>query len=270
MRPSSRLLQHSYEEVLGIFLKHGGSDPHIYGSVARRTDTDDSDIDFFATFAAGEPWGGGRYEVEYELERLLDCRIGVQDSKVQHNDRSGHRVRRDMVSLATLYTPEFHNLPPSSPVEWTNGPRAELERLFGWRLVDHLELIVYWCDELADIVEAARQCDVERKEALNTRSMQTVLGHIGYFCHELGRVPLQFARWDRREREAGKRAPGNFVAGWSTWAIWDWRGSSDPNFQLTDDPRQTRLWAMGKAPRLRAYVFGILDDRSSQGSDEAG
>ncbi|BBH15769.1 hypothetical protein Back2_00560 [Nocardioides baekrokdamisoli] len=166
-----------------------------------------------------------------------------------------------MVSLATLYTPEFHNLPPSHPVEWTDGPRAELERQFGWRLVDHLELIVYWCDELADIVEDAREYDLEGRQEVATLSMRTVLGNIGYFCHELGLVPLQFARWDGRERAAGNRVPGAFVAGWRTWAMWDWRGSADPHFQPTDDPRQVRLWATEKAPRLRAHLFGILDDR---------
>lgn len=258
MRPSGALLQYDYVDVLAIFEKYGASEPHVYGSVARRTDTEGSDFNCFATFGPGAPWHDQWFDLERELERLLRCSVGVFSDTIK-TTRVGHRVRRDMVPLLDLYDPAFHNLPPSYPVEWTTGRRAELERLFGWRLVDHLDLIVYWCDEVGASVSAIATAAAGGERLAAVEGVAALLSHVGYFCNELGRVRDSFVEWDRRKQLWSIWGSTEPVDDWSCWARWSWR-DIEPSTRQSHCSGNVMLWAAEKAPVLRGYVKELLGD----------
>lgn len=258
MRPSAALLQYDYVDVLAIFEKYGASEPHVYGSVARRTDTEDSDFNCFATFEPGTPWHNQWFDLERELERLLGCSVGVFSDTIK-TTRVGHRVRRDMVPLLDLYDPAFHSLPLSYPVEWTTGRRAELERLFGWRLVDHLELIVFWCDELGESVAAINTAAAGGGRLAALEGVAALLSHVGYFCNELGRTRDSFVEWDRCKHMWSRVGSAEPVVDWSSWARWSWR-DVELGLEQSRHPSNVRFWAGQKAPVLRAYVNEILGD----------
>ena len=52
IRPSEALKAHR-DEILDAIERHYGADPHVIGSVARGTDTLDSDLDLMVTFLPG-------------------------------------------------------------------------------------------------------------------------------------------------------------------------------------------------------------------------
>ena len=74
-RPSLILERHR-EQVIELVRSHRGHDPRVFGSVARGTDTTDSDVDLLVRF---EP-GTGLLEVSalvLELEQLLGVDVDV-------------------------------------------------------------------------------------------------------------------------------------------------------------------------------------------------
>lgn len=53
----SEVLRARRADVLDMILKHGGSNPRVFGSVARGTDTPESDIDILIELPPERAWG---------------------------------------------------------------------------------------------------------------------------------------------------------------------------------------------------------------------
>lgn len=71
MKPSKQLKKHR-EEILLLIVKYGLSNPRVFGSVAKGTDHNDSDLDLLVDTSDTTSLFdmGGLYE---ELAQLLDC-----------------------------------------------------------------------------------------------------------------------------------------------------------------------------------------------------
>lgn len=75
VRPSAVLARHA-KDIRQLFSKYGITDPRIFGSVARGTDTPDSDIDFL--FSPPQDFGMlDGIALQRELETLLKVRVDL-------------------------------------------------------------------------------------------------------------------------------------------------------------------------------------------------
>jgi hypothetical protein len=95
MRPS-RLLDRYREQVRAIVTSHGGSDPRVFGSVARGDDTEDSDIDLLVSF----PPGTTIFDLAAltnDLEDLLGRHVDVVGDSGR--SRALRRARREAVPV---------------------------------------------------------------------------------------------------------------------------------------------------------------------------
>lgn len=71
-----QLLKEKREEILSLCNKYGAHNVQVFGSVARGEADAQSDVDFLVEMEPGRSLldlGG----LQYELERLLDCRVDV-------------------------------------------------------------------------------------------------------------------------------------------------------------------------------------------------
>ncbi|QFG69716.1 XRE family transcriptional regulator [Ornithinimicrobium pratense] len=74
-RPSVALAS-AREDVIATITAHGGSEPAVFGSVARARDTTDSDLDLLVTMAP-ESTLVDLIEMEHALEELLHVKVEV-------------------------------------------------------------------------------------------------------------------------------------------------------------------------------------------------
>jgi hypothetical protein len=84
-------------EILAIASKYGASDIRIFGSVARKSATEESDIDFLVTLEPGRTLfdlGG----LSYELEELLGKRVDVATIRILRKEIR-ERIEQDAIPL---------------------------------------------------------------------------------------------------------------------------------------------------------------------------
>lgn len=89
VRPSERLSAHR-DEVLDVIERNGGTNPRVFGSVARGEDTSASDLDLLVEVRPDVAWGfvsTGR-----ELSELLDVHV---DLVIESGLRPKHRAILD-------------------------------------------------------------------------------------------------------------------------------------------------------------------------------
>jgi uncharacterized protein len=85
------------DEILLIAARHGAANIRVFGSVARNTAGEESDIDFLVDLAPGRSLldlGG----LQYDLEGLLGCRVDVTTEQGL-KERIRRRVLREAVPL---------------------------------------------------------------------------------------------------------------------------------------------------------------------------
>ena len=86
------------EEIYRIARRHNAEKLYVFGSCARREETPDSDVDFIAEFrehATLFDHGG----LEYDLAKLLACKVDVVAADALEDDTFAANARRDMVLL---------------------------------------------------------------------------------------------------------------------------------------------------------------------------
>jgi len=64
------------EELLAMMRRHGASNPRIFGSVARREDRPDSDVDFLVEMESGRSLLD-LISLQHEIESSLGCRVDL-------------------------------------------------------------------------------------------------------------------------------------------------------------------------------------------------
>lgn len=75
------LLQEKRDEILKIAAQHGAFNIRVFGSVARREETENSDIDFLIDYDLEKttPWFPGGLLMD--LQDLLDCPVDIVTEK---------------------------------------------------------------------------------------------------------------------------------------------------------------------------------------------
>lgn len=75
------LLQERRDEILKIAAQHGAFNIRVFGSVARREETENSDIDFLIDYDLEKttPWFPGGLLMD--LQDLLDCPVDIVTEK---------------------------------------------------------------------------------------------------------------------------------------------------------------------------------------------
>ncbi|HEC10976.1 MAG TPA: nucleotidyltransferase [Acidimicrobiales bacterium] len=89
-------IEENREAIRKIAAAHGSTSIAVFGSVARGTDTDDSDVDFLVDFAPGSSLFD-LLRIQDALESLLGCPVDVV-SAGGLTDRDDH-IRREAVPL---------------------------------------------------------------------------------------------------------------------------------------------------------------------------
>jgi predicted nucleotidyltransferase len=90
-------LQATREEVLRIAARHGARNVRVFGSVVRGQADERSDVDFLVDLEPGRSLldlGG----LQYELERLLGCRVDVTTERGLKS-RIRERVLREAIPV---------------------------------------------------------------------------------------------------------------------------------------------------------------------------
>lgn len=77
------LVQAKRQEILKIAAAHGAKNPRVFGSVARRASTPDSDVDLLVEMEPGRSLLD-HTALWHELEQLLGCRVDVVSEKALH------------------------------------------------------------------------------------------------------------------------------------------------------------------------------------------
>jgi predicted nucleotidyltransferase len=95
--PRGRLLARHRDEVLRIARDHGGSDVRVFGSVARGTDTPESDIDLVITLPQ-ETSLMTLAHIERDMSAVLGCRVDVVSAR-NLRESVAERVRLEGVPL---------------------------------------------------------------------------------------------------------------------------------------------------------------------------
>lgn len=96
VRPSELVRRHS-EEIRAVARKYGAENPRVFGSVARGTDTPDSDIDLVVRFRPGSSLGDVAL-LQGELRELLGVPVEVI-SESGLRGRFGRRVVADALPV---------------------------------------------------------------------------------------------------------------------------------------------------------------------------
>jgi predicted nucleotidyltransferase len=96
VRPSE-LVRRYRDEILAVVRKYGADNPRVFGSVARGTDTPDSDIDLVVRFRPGASLGDVAL-LQGDLRELLGVSVEVV-SEGGLRERFGHRVAADAVPI---------------------------------------------------------------------------------------------------------------------------------------------------------------------------
>lgn len=95
--PAGRAVAAHRDELRQVFIRHGATNPRIFGSVARGDDRADSDVDVLVDL----PSGFGLFalgRLADELERILGLRVDlVPESDLRPSVRA--EVERDLVAL---------------------------------------------------------------------------------------------------------------------------------------------------------------------------
>ena len=92
-------LQRLRDEIYQIVRKHKAEKLYVFGSCARKDETPQSDIDFIVDFkehASIFDHAG----LEYDLSRLLGCKVDVVAEKALKEDLFAANVKRDMVLIS--------------------------------------------------------------------------------------------------------------------------------------------------------------------------
>lgn len=74
IRPS-QALRARRNEVLALIQRHGGENPRVFGSVARGTDTPESDLDLLVAVPPSRAWDF--VSLPWELSELLGVHVDV-------------------------------------------------------------------------------------------------------------------------------------------------------------------------------------------------
>lgn len=85
------------DEIYNIAKKHQAERLWVFGSVARKAERPDSDVDFLAEFTSGLSYFG-LCDFEDELKKLLHCPVQIVSHKAL--DKSpcfAYNVRKDML-----------------------------------------------------------------------------------------------------------------------------------------------------------------------------
>lgn len=91
------LVEENREEILKIAMKHGASNVRIFGSVARKQDTVNSDLDMLVDFEKGRSLMDHAALI-IELQDLLGCKVDVGTERGL-KERIRARVMKDLVPL---------------------------------------------------------------------------------------------------------------------------------------------------------------------------
>lgn len=97
LRPSALLRRHR-DEIRDLVATHRGSNVRVFGSVARRVDTEDSDLDLLVTFLPGTHLGEVGV-LTSELSALLGIDVDVVSEGALTDNRFSRRVLADAVAL---------------------------------------------------------------------------------------------------------------------------------------------------------------------------
>ncbi|MEP7235759.1 MAG: nucleotidyltransferase family protein [Ignavibacteriota bacterium] len=83
MQLSQRIAEHR-DEILALAKKHGAENVRVFGSVARGSETEMSDLDLLVTLAAKRTpfFPGG---LKADLEDLLSCEVDIVTENALHN-----------------------------------------------------------------------------------------------------------------------------------------------------------------------------------------
>lgn len=95
--PRGRLLARHRDEVLRIARDHGGRDVRVFGSVARGTDTPESDIDLVITLPP-ETSLMTLAHIERDISAVLGCRVDVVSAR-NLRESVAERLRLEGVPL---------------------------------------------------------------------------------------------------------------------------------------------------------------------------
>jgi predicted nucleotidyltransferase len=96
MRPSEALRE-KRDQALAILRRYGAEDVRVFGSVARATDRDGSDLDLLVRFAPGTSLLDFS-ALHLDLEDLLGCRVEVVAEKALRGPR-GEGIRHEAREL---------------------------------------------------------------------------------------------------------------------------------------------------------------------------
>jgi predicted nucleotidyltransferase len=88
-------------QILQILATHGGTNPRVFGSVARGDAVPESDVDLLVEFADGIPTGFRYYGMIREIQDELSAILGrpVHVVRVTASTAAARRVLREAVPL---------------------------------------------------------------------------------------------------------------------------------------------------------------------------
>ncbi|WP_159066899.1 nucleotidyltransferase family protein [Cellulomonas timonensis] len=98
VRPSEALAAHR-AEVLAAIAHHGGADAQVFGSVARGSDTVDSDLDLIVTFPRGFDLVD-LLDLTDHLQQITGVRVHIISGRIE-----GPIVERARREAVALYSP---------------------------------------------------------------------------------------------------------------------------------------------------------------------
>jgi predicted nucleotidyltransferase len=88
-------------QILRILASRGGSNPRVFGSVARGDAVSESDVDLLVDFGSGVPSGFHYFGMIFDLQEQLAAIVGrpVHVSVVTNQSPASERILREAVPL---------------------------------------------------------------------------------------------------------------------------------------------------------------------------
>ncbi len=85
-------------DIYQIAHKHNARKVYVFGSCARKEETENSDIDFIAEFNPGTTLFD-HAGLEYDLAEFLGCKVDVVSLGALKADKFAANARKDMIAL---------------------------------------------------------------------------------------------------------------------------------------------------------------------------
>jgi predicted nucleotidyltransferase len=88
-------------EIVQILASHGGTNPRVFGSVARGDAVPESDVDLIVDFGPGVPSGFDYFGMLFDLQKQLAAILGrpVHVAVITNQSPASERIMREAVPL---------------------------------------------------------------------------------------------------------------------------------------------------------------------------